>query len=105
MMTMMESTTTIDLTETAPPQATSIEEIHIETIEERLHICHLPFSILFTIFRFECTTDCVIKVVFAVCVSAQVCVFQSFLFQSHIKITVNYISKRSLGIMCMIKQF
>lgn len=34
---MMESTTTIDLTETAAPQATSIEEIHIETIEERLH--------------------------------------------------------------------
>lgn len=38
MMTMMESTTTIDLTETATPQATSIDDIHIETIEERLHI-------------------------------------------------------------------
>lgn len=40
MMTMMESTTTmttIDLTEASAPQPTSIDEIHIETIEERLH--------------------------------------------------------------------
>lgn len=38
MMTMMEPTTTIDLTETTTttPPPTSIEEIHIETIEERL---------------------------------------------------------------------
>lgn len=36
MVTMMESTTTIELAETsAPPQATSIDEIHIETTEER----------------------------------------------------------------------
>lgn len=33
---MMESTTTIDLTDTdAPTQETSIDEIHIETTEER----------------------------------------------------------------------
>lgn len=33
----MESTTTIDLTDaTAPTQETSIDEIHIETTEERL---------------------------------------------------------------------
>lgn len=32
----MESTTTIELAEAAvPPQATSIDEIHIETTEER----------------------------------------------------------------------
>lgn len=45
----MESTTTIDLTETAAPQATSIEEIHIETIEERLHfgIFHYHHSYIF----------------------------------------------------------
>lgn len=47
-MTMMESTTTIDLTETAAPQATSIDEIHIETIEERLH----SFYFLLISFRF-----------------------------------------------------
>lgn len=35
---MMESTTTIDLTDaTAPTQETSIDEIHIETTEERLN--------------------------------------------------------------------
>lgn len=47
-MTMMESTTTIDLTETTAPQATSIEEIHIETIEERLTIlfCCSVFHIM-----------------------------------------------------------
>lgn len=38
MMTMMESTTTIDLADTdAPTQETSIDEIHIETTEERFH--------------------------------------------------------------------
>lgn len=43
MMTMMESTTTIDLTDTdAPTQETSIDEIHIETTEERL--IHFQFS-------------------------------------------------------------
>lgn len=45
MMTMMESTTTIDLTETAAPQATSIEEIHIETIEERLHFVFITIAL------------------------------------------------------------
>lgn len=43
-MTMMESTTTIDLTETTAPQATSIEEIHIETIEERLTVFFITIS-------------------------------------------------------------
>lgn len=54
MMTMMESTTTIDLTETAAPQATSIEEIHIETIEERLHfgIFHYHHSFMCYIYLF-----------------------------------------------------
>lgn len=52
-MTMMESTTTIDLTETAAPQPTSIDEIHIETIEERLHIFKIYFLRIFLIQKFD----------------------------------------------------
>lgn len=37
MMTMVEATTTIDLGgESSQPEETSIDEIHIETTEERL---------------------------------------------------------------------
>lgn len=52
MITMMESTTTIDLSETTTPPPTSIEEIHIETIEERLHDLFLLLLLLLKVICF-----------------------------------------------------
>lgn len=51
MMTMMESTTTIDLTEASAPQPTSIDEIHIETIEERLNFLIFIFMSLVNFYK------------------------------------------------------
>lgn len=73
-MTMMESTTTIDLTETTTPPPTSIEEIHIETIEERLHISNL---VCYCFFHFPLSIIFVFLIPFSVCVFSASEIIQS----------------------------
>lgn len=85
MMKMMESTTTIDLTDTdAPTQETSIDEIHIETTEERLIYLQLLFT---TIFYEQCT--------YFACFSN--------IPNNHFRLTMKQLSRihRAYEIMCM----
>lgn len=93
MMTMMESTTTIDLTDTAAPQATSIEEIHIETIEERFSILYIDISLFCFLFHVL-----LIRNAFKMSLSTDVCI-ELYLLDNELYLLYNNENKSKLLIL------